>query len=543
MSRPALYFHSVRHLRPTQLAARLWFALYRPLPDLRAAPQLRPVRGPYVAPLSLAPTLVAPDTFRFLNVERRCVEPADWRPADTEKLWIYNLHYFDDLNAADAGLRAAWHARLLERWVAENPPGCGEGWEPYPLSRRIVNWVKWAARGNTLSAACRASLAVQARWLTRRLEYHLLGNHLFTNAKALVYAGSYFDGPEAERWTRKGLRIISRELREQVLLDGGHFERSTMYHAAMLEDLLDLINLRRAYGMRPPATWSTAVAQMQLWLSVMSHPDGDIALFNDAAFGIAGNGAELDAYARRLALPAASAVGESVTVLEPSGYVRATCGAAYLVCDCGPVGPDYLPGHAHADTLSFELSLHGRRILVNSGTSQYGVSSERQRQRGTAAHNTVVIDGADSSEVWAGFRVARRARARVRDVQRTLPLTIEASHDGYRRLPGRNEHQRRWVMDQRSLCVEDQLSGPFRAAHAFFHLHPGISASASGAMSVELRYEERRVAQLTFDDAASVDIKGGTWHPRFGVAVGNVCVIAQFAGATLTTRVLWSEAS
>jgi len=185
------------------------------------------------------PTLVAADVFRFLNVERRCSLAADWQPGGADKLWIYNLHYFDDLNAHAAANRRHWHHQLLERWVAENPPGQGEGWEPYPLSRRIVNWVKWGLRGNAFPAACRTSLAVQARWLLGRLEYHLLGNHLLANASALVHAGLYFAGPEAERWYGRGMHILGRELPAQVLPDGGHFERSTMYHASTLEHLLD----------------------------------------------------------------------------------------------------------------------------------------------------------------------------------------------------------------------------------------------------------------------------------------------------------------
>src|SRR6185295_1096925 len=110
---------------------------------------------------------------------------------------------------------------------------------------------------------------------------------------------------------------------------------------------------------------------------------------------------------------------------------------------CASVGPSYQPGHAHADTLSFELSLHGRRVLVNSGTSEYGTGPERQRQRSTAAHNTVVIDGQDSSEVWGGFRVARRAHCQWLATSRTPAPSIEAVHDGYLRLPGRNTHRRR----------------------------------------------------------------------------------------------------
>src|SRR5690606_4780416 len=113
-----------------------------------------------------------------------------------------------------------------------------------------------------------------------------------------------------------------------------------------------------------------------------------------------------------------------------------------------PVGPDYLPGHAHADTLSFELSLFGQRVLVNSGTSCYGHGSERIRQRGTTAHNTVVVDGADSSEVWSGFRVARRARAINPEVHDHQGLEASCSHDGYHRLPGRVTHHRRWRLTE-----------------------------------------------------------------------------------------------
>ena len=80
-----------------------------------------------------------------------------------------------------------------------------------------------------------------------------------------------------------------------------------------------------------------------------------------------------------------------------------------LLLDVASIGPDYLPGHGHADTLSFEMSLFGKRTLVNRGISQYGIEV-RQVERGTAAHNTVVINNENSSEVWSGFRVARRAR-------------------------------------------------------------------------------------------------------------------------------------
>ena len=63
-------------------------------------------------------------------------------------------------------------------------------------------------------------------------------------------AGAYFDGPAADFWLRRGLFILRRELAEQVLEDGGHFELSPMYHALILEDLLDLVNLSQVYPQR-----------------------------------------------------------------------------------------------------------------------------------------------------------------------------------------------------------------------------------------------------------------------------------------------------
>ena len=536
----ARYFNTIRYLRAAQVAARLRFKIRKPRPDLRPAPSLRPLPHDFATPITPAPTLLGPDTFRFLNVERRCTEAADWTTQQVQRLWLYHLHYFDDLNARDASQRTQWHLALLARWVTENPPGYAQGWEPYPISRRIVNWVKWAASGNPLAAEWRASLAVQARWLMRRLEYHIPGNHLIANAKALVYAGLYFQGGEAERWYAVGVRLVERELTQQVLSDGGHFELSTMYHAVVLEDLLDLVNISHACDREVPADWLVAIGIMRRWLLGMSHPDGDIAFFNDAALGVSARFLDLEEYAARLRLPATDQPQGVLNVLLASGYVCASVGPAYLLCDCARVGPDCLPGHAHADTLTFELSLFGHRIFVNSGTSQYEPGPERLRQRGTAAHNTVTVDGFDSSEVWDSFRVARRARAYLRATTSTAEsATIDASHDGYRRLPGRNEHRRRWVLDARSLHIEDTITGRFHSAEARFHLHPDIEVHSLDADAFLLSGPTGLRARVAFAGAASVAVHRSKWHPAFGVFQENRCIVAGFLSSFLAAQVTW----
>lgn len=125
----APYFHTLRHLRPVQVYGRLWFRLYRPRPDVRPAPPARAGAGPWVAPPPGEPRLRGPATFRLLNQTRTLAGAADWNRPDRDKLWLYNLHYFDDLNAESAVERRDWQCALIARWIAENPPGHGNGWE------------------------------------------------------------------------------------------------------------------------------------------------------------------------------------------------------------------------------------------------------------------------------------------------------------------------------------------------------------------------------------------------------------------------------
>jgi hypothetical protein len=214
------YFHTLRYLRPIQIFGRIRFKLWRPQPDEHPAPALRQLRHPYPHPIDAPSSMPAADRFRFLNVEEICAGKADWQSHGRALLWTYNLHYFDDLNAADAVSRRSWHERLIERWIDENPPGEGIGWDPYPVSRRMVNWIKWSLAGNPAAPKTRHSLAVQARWLNRRIESHLQGNHVFANAAALVHAGLYFEGDEAERWLARGLSLMRAQIAEQILADG-----------------------------------------------------------------------------------------------------------------------------------------------------------------------------------------------------------------------------------------------------------------------------------------------------------------------------------
>jgi uncharacterized heparinase superfamily protein len=524
MARLLRYWHTLRWLRPVQFHGRIWFRLRRPKPDLRPAPAWA-MPAVQWRQCGRTASMTAAETFRFLSVERRIAAAGDWNRADWPKLWLYNAHYFDDLVADGSAARGEWHRALLSRWIAENPPGSGNGWEPYSASLRIVNWLKWLLAGNAPVPGMLDSLAVQVRWLRKRLEHHLLGNHLWANAKALVFAGACFEGAEARTWLQQGLRLMQRELREQVLADGGHFERSPMYHAILVEDLLDLVQLSATTDAIPPEVareWRSTAARMLDWSAAMAHPDGAPSFFNDAAFDIAPDLPVLRAYAHAIGIDAGQRTETPIRMLSASGYARLASGPAVVLADVAPVGPDYLPGHAHADTLSFELSLRGRRVLVNGGTSTYQNDAERHRQRGTAAHNTVVVDGEDSSEVWSAFRVARRARVHgIACGEEGDALVLSAWHDGYRHLPGRVEHRRTWRLRPDALEIVDVLDGRFDRAEAHYLFAPGET----------LQWQV---------EGGEASLQHADWHPRFGQSVGTKRLVVRFADSRCRVLFSWS---
>ena len=525
------YFHTLRYLRPGQIVGRITHRLQRPTPDLRPAPDRARLIDSWREPCSRPESLFADHTARFLNVQRRIETPHGWNDPAIEKLWLYNLHYFEGLlapgNAEQANSRTEW----VKQWIKDNPPGKGNGWEPYPLSLRITNWIKWILNGAQPTQEILHSLAVQTRYLTQRLEHHLLGNHLFENAKALIAAGRFFAGDEAARWYDLGQRIMQAQLKEQLLDDGGHYERSPMYHALLLEGLLDLHNLHLTTTGDSTSPWARHAARMLDWLRRLCHPDGGIAFFNDAAFGIAPTLAQLNAYAERLCLSHPTAPSDGTDWLGHAGYARLERPSVVVIADVAPIGPDYMPGHAHADSLSFECSIAGQRVLVNGGTSTYASGAERQRQRSTAAHNTVCIDKQDSSEVWGGFRVARRARTHIQRFDVGPETHLEGWHDGYRRLRGKPVHRRRWSLGADMLVISDEVQTRRRCRiEAHYHFHPSVTLRAQTDRSFEVLDEHgKKICVIEIDGPLVWQIIQETWHPGFGISIPStgLCGIAD----------------
>lgn len=533
-----LYLRTARYYRPSQIAARLrlgvdlllvqktpwlWQRRYRVL----AAPA-RNERAKFfkagqfasddeIEKWSETARLCEQGTFRVLNRTVKLGFPVNWRAAAETRLWRYNLHYFDyalDLALLANRRRCDGAATLLGRlfadWIDANPLGEGLGWHSYPIARRIVNWIQAVSlspsdavfRDVEAQSAWLKSLYRQARYLEDHLEFDCLGNHLLADAKALVFAGMFFDDPAATRWLNTGQKILLEGLREQVLEDGGHYERSPMYHAIVLQDYLEVV-LAFQLNRRAIPTWvRDRLIAMGDFLSGITHPDGEIPLFGDSAFGIARRPNDILAAAEvlldcsgrwptakagsycGLVAPQAWEQGEVVersrktTDMWPStGYfvLRGSDAGDQMIVDAKPMGPEHIPAHGHCSLFSYELSLAGERLVVDSGVEEYESGTWRQYWRSTRAHNTVLVDGREQSEIWASFRVGRRCRVLDATCARDGPSSLfVGTHDGFAQ-QGTPIYHRRFIaaLGGAGWLLLDEVTGTGRhAIESLVHLRP-----------------------------------------------------------------------
>lgn len=531
-----IYLHTIRHLRLQQLYHLL---VHRLMPLRLHRPQVQEIR---VRPdTRLLPSLPGRTAtcgewaFNFINIEQSFPSgEVDWKSKDKPKLWRYNLHYFDYL-------RDDWRSResrlwTIKHWIDNNLSGTSDAWEPFPVSLRVVNWIKLISsqedRGS-LKPFWLESLYSQMLCLENNVERHLLANHYFKNGKALMFGGLFFAGADAERWLRQGVHIIEHELEEQILPDGGHFERSPMYHAMILEDCLDLYNLcqsRQEPALKHLAQQLRSKSRhMVHFLLGMTHPDGEIALFNDAAIGIEAEPRKLASYFELLSGEKAEHPAGTAWSFQDSGYyVMAPEDGTRLVIDCGPIGPGYQPGHSHSDTLSFELTLKGRRVIVDSGCFEYMDGDVRNYNRGNAGHNTVTVDNQNQSEVWSAHRCARRANPLYGHLeqQRNGALYFEGAHDGYRRLPGRPIHHRAITMKNNLLLIEDRVEGGGRHdLESRLHIHPNLSVELEDGRAL-VRDGTELLVNITRHDGGRIVRTNGWYCPQFGLK--QMCTVISY---------------
>lgn len=517
-------YHTVKYLKAKQIIWRLIILIPRLISEDKNYPTQIEIRksSSFIPREQITIDYI---NFKFLN-ETNSLNEVGWNNNISSKLWIYNLHYFEyllQINSSAIQLDA--QNKLIENWIDNNPFGKGTGWEPYPTSLRIINWIKWHWLTGGLSDKAKLSLWNQVRWLYNRLEYHLLGNHLFINAKALLFASAFFNFNTNSKYFKTANSILKKELEEQFLEDGAHFELSPMYHSLAMEDLLDLISISKILPNNLPLKLiQEKYLKGMNWLENMIYNNFELSHFNDCANGIAPIYSELEAYAKNLGIAIEIRADKKINYYNSSGFVVYKDEKSHLITDFGKIGPNYLPGHAHADTLSFELAVKGERVVVNSGTSIYGNSVDRLFQRGTAAHSTIQIDMENSSEVWSGFRVARRAfpfNIQINsNSESNNRISFQASHNGYLRLKNKPIHTRKFYFSNNTWSIEDEISGYGNIVESRIYLHPEIDIRKKER---DLIFSKKNIDLIKFNYDLNLDLKiiDSFYHDQFGVNKAN----------------------
>jgi hypothetical protein len=280
------------------------------------------------------------------------------------------------------------------------------GWSPYGASHRllaILSGLSIASQKDGIAADVRADLEaftqLDAGFVWRNIEHELRNNHTERNLAALCL---YHNAAASISPARAKVldREVGRIIRATVLADGMQIERSAMYQGLTVMSL-------RIFGACSFLSTATAElaneradAAIRAWL-FLTHNDGEIALFNDSWIG-------------EVPSPETILDSDSLTLppaLPEAGYFRLTSGSVVAILDAGDIGPRWNPAHGHADFLALEVDAHGRRFIVDRGTSQYSSGSQRDDERSSASHNGPRYCGVEPVEYLGSFKVGKLNRA------------------------------------------------------------------------------------------------------------------------------------
>ena len=461
-----LYVHTLRHLTFRQIFYQAWYPVRDSVTSharfyrhhRRDHPSITLKKRTLKPALTKKTTFTPPATFTFLNQTKHFEDSIDWNYSGYGKLWTYHLTCFDYLNQenlpADDGMK------LIKDFI-RLMPGLRDAREPYPISLRLINWLKFLYRHDIDDPGINAFMSAELHTLNRRLEYHLMANHLLENAFAMTIGGYCLQHAPLYQ---KGLRLLMEQLEEQILDDGAHYEKSPMYHQLLLDRLLDVIHFT---GSNADPKLIDAAAGMLGWLQEMTFADGSTPCFNDAAPGEAPSTSELVKYAKRLG------IGAEGAGLTDSGYRAFRSRNFEMVMDGGGISPSYQPGHSHNDAGSFVLHIHGKPFLIDTAVSTYEANERRHYERSVRAHNTTHPEGVEPSGLWGSFRIGHRENVTISSESKS---EIRIVRDSPLYAPCRI--RRTVSCDEENITLTDEIKGPCNRGPflAHFHFSPGINA-------------------------------------------------------------------
>ena len=415
----------------------------------------------------------------------------------------------------------------------DQPGGFSSYLFPYSISHRILSLTSGyliARKQRTLPVELCRQIEDFLRWnvgfVLANIEHELKNNHVERNLAALCfYFSSVAEVPAG--LVRRLDRDVARIISDCILEDGLLAERSAMYQGLAVMAL----RIFEATEFLSPTTRALAATRLKkasrAW-ALLTHPDGEIALFNDSWFG---------------EVPEASTVVpkpifDPVELLPVGGYARLESGVFFALFDAGPIGPRWNPGHGHADFLSVELDVGGRRFIVDPGTYQYSTGERRHFERSAQSHNGPTRIGLEPIDYQGCFRVGKMSEARLID---SMVLADGGSVTGVLQLP-KTVLQRELHLSRDGVRCLDCWTGDTSEAMVRLLIPTEWSVVRRSANDIVFANGSMRV-QLRLDAGVVAGVEPGCYARRYLQSESALLItLKPDAAAAPPTKLIWSVA-
>lgn len=416
----------------------------------------------------------------------------------------------------------AVHQAWLEDWIGNHPIASNTRylrryWMPHSVCLRILNWARYDSLfadrlDDQFRDEIRRFVYKNAAFLSDNVEHGVGGNHLVENAVALVVAGVYAD---ESAWRRQGRRIFIRAAENQFFGDGGHIERSPMYHLIVCQRFLTAVDLLESLGEGSEEIGRAAADGIE-FVERLRPPDDRIPLLNDSVFGEALPLLSCLRYARAVGIDIISDVTmeQSGRSLAESGYYWLGDGDTRLLVAAHEVTVPHLPGHAHVHPGQVCLWVDGKRVLTDTGVFEYAAGPRRQRARSIQSHNTVQVGDTEPVRLASSFWLWGELDPTVRI--ETQPEKIEFSYSAGG--IGQLEYHHGRVIENNSgvWTITDKVNTGDPAVGRF-HIDPNYDVVHLGE-TLEVQDEDSEsVLSVNPYGCRDVLVEESPYYPAYGV--------------------------
>lgn len=436
---------------------------------------------------------------------------ADFDTNIKDKLINYYINYFDFINSEKNYKKTQLINNIINKWNIFFLKKKSIIFDQYPLSIRIFNLIKWDLKFRKIDQKTKIIIFKQADFLRKNLEYHLVGNHLITNLKAIIYSSLYFETKNSEKWFNEIIKILELQIDYQILADGCHYEKSPMYQLNVIQDFIDICNILNAYNKKNLKIYKKikkTIDRMLKWSLSSCHLNKEIPFINDSNNDSYSSLKEIMINYEIIFQKKFDFKNKNFIYLKNSGIVRVLQNDLCLILNLTTKDSKYPTGHSHSDTFSYEISKKKQKIIVNKGISKYETSADRVLERSLISHNCTAIDDLNCTDVQGSFRVGRSPKINLRISKKKNEIEITGQHNGFSKFYKKNIFYRTWKISKNRIQVIDKFSlkGKIKS---YIHIHPNIRYNKKNL----LIFKRKKIIKLISDSIFKK--KQSYWSPNF----------------------------